>query len=1163
MHQTVDAERSIRRILAAPDAWMALGTVADRLRSEAEGLDEALSGLSSALADDVRKLLEAARNAEVSITQVRALIEAGDFDVLGEQLASFADDAHVLNGVVRRLRASKQPITLVATNVLADVHKVQEVKTELKRVLATRIAAVVADAGCGKTHLSAAVCAPRENIPSGILLFGADLHAGHTLNDLAGTVVIHGKPVASFEALAAAANAAGERAGRRIPIVIDGLNEAEDPRDWRPALASLDVVLQDHPYVCVICTLRSAFADDALPERITQLDIPHFEHDTVSAVRKYFGYYRIDPADAALPWALLQHPLTLRMFCEVTNSERKKTVGVERMPESFAALVEMYLDQVALRICELSPRVRRYYASDVRSALSQIGTALWEEKTRSIGQSDLRSCLKDDARPWSESIVRLLEDEGVLIRHADFVSSAGREAIVFDAMAGQVIADAILDKHGGSGFQSWLDDPHTRKMLWGEYSDRHPLAEDIVHALVGLAPRRLGRRQLWQFLSGDGRSKALHQAAWLDSRYLDADTVSQLATLVLDEPGHRKDLLTRLWHLRAANGHPLNAEFLDCVLRSASIADRDLRWTEWIRANHEKVIEDLQRLSDKWSTSDALTDADRLRVRWVIWLLTSTVRVLRDHATRALYAFGCRDPAGMFAMTLESLTVNDPYVPERMLAAAYGVAMSLWADPAGDELRTHLPTFARAIIDAMWVPGAPHSTCHALMQDYSMGVVEVARLIDPSCASGPEGKHLQRPLSHVPSPFRPLSRIPKSVKAAADYAIHMDFGNYTIGGLIPNRGNYDFHNQDYEKVRSQIECRIVDLGYSPGRFEDTDRRIADLAWRVHSRVPHTDRYGKKYSWIAFFEMYGLRRAKSRLSDWHDDERSPDADIDPSFPAEAPTWWPDLADVFTASPTDIRGWLTVGAVPDYSHLLQHELFEGEHGPWILLDGYIEQSCNHDGRRVFTFLRGILVSRSKVGALLEAFNSTGYPGNHAIPDGGSDYYTFAGEIPWSHRYASGLRDRRGKAKRHLERALRRYGPTPSEGIRVEIPIHNYAWESHHSELNQAGGATVLAPALFERCGLVNRRGTWDMFDRTGRRGSIYRRWKNAGDRYRSEVLYLREDLLADYLSVTRQVLVWLMWGERGFDHDTFRQHETEIREAHVGYSFIHRKGVQWVP
>ena len=65
----------------------------------------------------------------------------------------------------------------------------------------------------------------------------------------------------------------------------------------------------------------------------------------------------------------------------------------------------------------------------------------------------------------------------------------------------------------------------------------------------------------------------------------------------------------------------------------------------------------------------------------------------------------------------------------------------------------------------------------------------------------------------------------------------------------------------YRRVRRQIEKRVVELGYSKSRFEHIDRRIAEesLAGASAETDPKTDRYGKKYSWIAYFEMYGLRR----------------------------------------------------------------------------------------------------------------------------------------------------------------------------------------------------------------------------------------------------------------------------------------------------------------
>ncbi len=73
-----------------------------------------------------------------------------------------------------------------------------------------------------------------------------------------------------------ALNAAGERAKIRLPIIIDGLNEAEDPRDWKRELASLNTKLAKTPYVLIICTLRKDFIDDSIPENINYAHLRNY-----------------------------------------------------------------------------------------------------------------------------------------------------------------------------------------------------------------------------------------------------------------------------------------------------------------------------------------------------------------------------------------------------------------------------------------------------------------------------------------------------------------------------------------------------------------------------------------------------------------------------------------------------------------------------------------------------------------------------------------------------------------------------------------------------------------------------------------------------------------------------------------------------------------------
>ena len=1158
VHQVVDAERALRCTLGEQEAWSGLMEVSKRLEDGVAAVRGGISGLPTDLGKEVKRLLEDAINTATGLTQTYSALTRGDYDIVQQELASLSAPNATWRVLLRKLRSGRYPVVLQATNLVADIDEAYALLSDLADSLDKRLIAVVADAGCGKTQLAAQLTAPMDDRPAGLLFHGRDLASWESLDDLARKLVINGRPVPSFEALVAAVDAAGRRAGRRLPIVIDGLNEAEDPRNWKGQLASMNALLDQYPYVLVVCTLRPDFVKEALPEEIKRLEIPGFEHDTIDAIKRYFQFYKIDPRDARLPWRLLQHPLTLRMFCEVTNPKRDRVVGVEAMPGSLTALFERYLDQVAERIAELSKRPWRYYDSDVRTTLSKIGQHLWDAKSRSLDFEETRRILGDDGRPWDQSIVRALEQEGVLVRVSDHQLGSNRLAIVHDPLAGHIVADALIERHAGD-FKNWLHNPDTIAQLAGDIEQRHPLASDIFRALVGFVPRRMFRQQLWPLLDEPLRTKALYESARLDKELLDSETVSQLAIFVTKGQSGYRDLFARLWSTRAAQPHPLNAEFLDEVLRSMSMSERDLRWTEWVRRNQDELLEDVKYLEKRWRSNRSLNPREDLRARWVMWILTTTVRLLRDHATRALYWFGCRNPKALFDLTLDSLDINDPYVPERMLAACYGIAMSLWADPRGEELRKELPGFANKLVDEMFVPGAPHATRHILTRDYALGVIELANRVAPGYIPDEKLIYLHPPFNHIPSPFPDPRDISESDIAEAEGATYMDFGNYTIGRLIPDRINYDFENPTYRDIRRQIEYRIVQLGYRSSQFAEIDKEIAKWSWRAESRgEPKIDRYGKKYSWIAYFEMYGVRFDEGNLPDWRQGERCPDADIDPSFPEPARSWQPPLPDLFTRTPAEPRAWITDGPTPDYTHLLFLEEVDGKKGPWVLLDGFIEQTSDEDERRVFTFLRGLLVGHDRTEDLLAAFEEIEYPGNMAIPEPGEDHYTYAGEIPWSPHFGKYLREPDGKATRDIREAFAWHA---GEGISVEVPVYHFAWESYHNSLNQVSGITVPAPALCERLRLSNRQGEWDLYVSEGRVGARYREFKCDGDTFRSYLLYIRADLMRRYLEYTSQTLVWLLWGEREFKHNKLLALGDKLQDLWSEHKHIHRSSSVW--
>ena len=1160
LHQVVDAERTVLKKLGRSTAWTELKEVANRLEEGCSALDSFAGELPQKLETDVEQLTGTARSFCSSLSSALSSVESGDFEILSDVLAELPSTPKGELAVIpRKLRSRQHSAGFTVTNLLSDIRTGARLLEQLGSDLNQRQVAIIADFGCGKTFLAAQITSRQGNTPEGILLHGGDLGGNNSLDDLAGQVVIQGQRISTMEYLLAAVDTAGRRAGKRLPIVIDGLNEAEDPRKWKALLSSVDETLRKYPHVLLVTTVRPEFIGEVLPSELNcRVEIPDFGEDAYDAIEKYFEYFLIDPRDAELPFHLLAHPLTLKLFCQVVNPSRERVVGVEAMPGSLTGLFDTFLAQSRDRISELSPRTFRYASEDIRWALQQVGLDLWDGRSRNVSVSALRQKLGDAGRPWTVSIVHALEQEGILTRGRDGLDQV---SAAYDALAGHLIADALLSTKNRRELESWLADSITKGALFGDPSERHPLASDVIRSLVGLFPRRHYRMHLWSHLDEPEQTTALIATAELEGQYLDQETVDCLAALISRVPETNPYIFERVWQTRGSVGHPLNSDFLERVVRPMPMSARDLRWSEWVRRHAQDILADLQLLVDDWRSNQRRDKRDQLLVGWVKWLLTSTVLELRDMATMAVYWFGRGDPKALFDITLESLSLNDSYIPERMLAASYGVAMAYWADPNGANVRQAIPQLAHGLYERMFAPDAQYSTAHALMQDYALGIIELALRMEPRTLNEEQIAHTRRPLKQVESPFAAANAVTDLEFEDVARAFHMDFENYTLGWLVEGRANYDYDHKEYSDIRRQVRWRVGNLGFSNEKFAEVDRLIDNASWHSRGPVGKVERYGKKYSWIAFFEMYGVRLSKGLLPDWDEHDRPSESDIDPSFPTPPRDWVPESDNPLNRGPEDVVEWVSSGPTPDYQSILKLEEIDGVLGPWLLLDGFIEQGQNGDDRLIFTFLRCVLAGPSELPQIFAEYDRRPYPGNWAIPDPITDTNTFAGEIPWSTRFAYTLRDETGSAKRQIVRAFKEYGPDPREGVPIELPVVNFAWEGAlDSSVNQVGSAKVPSPALCERLGLISRAQQFDLYDSEGAIASICLIRKLG--RTSSRLLYMREDLLSRYAAETGQTIGWLLWGERTPSYAAWERTERKITpNVYSRYLHIHKRSYVW--
>lgn len=1231
VHQSVKAERTIRRMLGEPGSWDQMIAVGEHLKKVVDIISNSDDITPIQLKKTITLFTTVCSAFADTLLHFHEILADGDLDIIQQK---FCEGKTLIDAQVcatpRRLRACNLPIALDATNALDDMRIAQDLLDEVEEFLGVGLVAVLADAGGGKTQMAAQLTAPQEGgRPAGILLHGRDLHKGQTLNDLSHHFSINANPLISMEYLLAALDAAGKRAKCRLPVVIDGLNEAENPKDWKALLATLSETVKRYPNVLVVCTLRTGehrrndqrrqgqsqtndrelFAVMALPDNIRKIEGEGFGGDSHNAIKKYFKHFKINSEDAEIPVEFLQHPLTLRIFCEVTNPKRESEIKVDYFPASLTPLFEKYIANACERIFHMPNLNYSYSIDEVKSTIYRLGLELWKSKQREISDASYCKIVSDTKLQWDSNITNLLAQEGIIFRNLGTELDEYVITPVYDALGGYIVANSLIRKHARDFTFEWLKEPEVIGLFLGDNS--HQLAPDIFKSLVALVPRRMHGRQLWKEAPNPLRNEALMFTTGIEAENLDSETVDTLLALLRDNPKERTRLFFRLQETRSAPNHPLNSEFLDSVLRALSVSDRDLSWTEWVRGTRSERFNDLRAIELRWKDDlTTRTPSDRLRAKWVMWFLTSTDRELRDVATHALYWYGRGAPVDLLEETLGSLGINDPYVPERMLAASYGVAMAQHVDIENQTfVNATLPKFARGLYDSMFSDGAPFGTTHSLMREYATKIIEIASLHHSDFFSSAELQRSKPPFADEGGRKWGESETSKGEYHGQDSPFRMNFENHTLGNLVPGRRNYDYEHEGYRKIWTRVLWRVEQLGWSIEMFKNIDRSIENEHYRLQTSIDttKTDRYGKKYSWIAYFEMYGHLYNQGMLENIRECMSS--VGIDPSFPESVTKDHLVKADFLGDPEMDVKEWIAKGPLPNVNPYLQLKEVQQVEGPWIALDGFVAQEDKNRGRKSFCFIRSFLVANRDADTFLNHLRHQDL-GGRWLPEKPSVVYTFAGEIPWCTTYPNNeqrefsfitneetVKVQRSKQCLYLDDKKLGWGQTDltlrhlfgdavgedkkqqrisdedlerievrEEMIEVEevnreyakynalIPVCDFDWWGYQSAANDAGNTPTLAKEITSDLELIGQPQTFDLFTKDGRRATFNVSDFSNDHNNHQTMFFIKKNLLKKYLDKHGQVLIWAIWGEREYPY-VF--HKTDHHEqSYAVFSFAKR-------
>ncbi|GAB1512579.1 NACHT domain-containing protein [Actinophytocola sp. KF-1] len=1147
LHTSNHVERQIEGALLRPASFDQLEEHVSDIATRSNVLREALADIDD---ESVRVGAEAvADDLDRFVTDVRAIVDAGQNCRPMEARERIADlqppttSPRQLRFLTLQLRRRRLPVALTVTGLAAEIRDVVRWVQDTRADMQAPLLAVVGAAGLGKTYLAAQLTASTDRRSAGVFIQGGRLRAGGSLDDLARR--IPGLKVERFEDLLAALNSAGARAGSRIPLVIDGLNEAERPSEWRQLLDELMPTLGDYPDVLVIITLREALAARAVPAGATTIGLEWRESEVHDLVEAYFDHYLIEATGAWLPMGMFDNPLFVRMYCEAANPLRQNPVGVEALPTSLIGVFELYRDGVIHRLANDPARVS-IPADQIKRRLATLAWEMWTRRARKLPSDDAKAILDAGEMNWDESLFRRLEEEGVLFRDEVDGTDDTETGVLFDRFAGYLIADALLRRMTYAEVEERLADNSLWASLFGE--DGHSLGEDIVVSLISVLPRRFRGHHLWRLAPDQHRSWVLAQELNSESEYLDDDTVDELVTLVItwnsttrrprQYGGHHP--FDRLWEVRSSPAHRLNAAFLDRALRLLPLPERDRRWTEWVRQSAgDLLVDELKELIVYWADNLDRVEADDLNALAIAWLLSSTHEDTRNLATKALQRYGRPEPKRLFGLAARMLNVDDPYIVERVVGAAFGAASAHQMPDPGGPFEHALGELLIELRGRFLDVGST-LTAHELLRSYVRATFEFAGTLHAGAV--PAGID-PFALAFAGAPPAPVMADDDPNAKECDSTFGMDFENYVIGSVIEGRANYDFKHEGYRRARGEVMARVWDLGWRAALLGDIDRAIAEGNSRFGRARAKVERYGKKYGWIAYYELIGRLSDAGQIRDpWAGGGRNVTPDIDPSFPDEPPVAPFPLPEWAPTGTIDDKTWLRTGAVDISDELWSPNEIHDVASGWLLVEGFLEH--RRDGRCVFGFFRTLLLEPIDVDPALEMITERKYPGNDFFPELPTVSGVFAGEVPWSPRFELRYDD----DARYSNPGLRQNWQ--DDGIGFEQVAVDLSLGEGESPTALKRPYDVPSFKLAARFGLRQLPGTLDLVGLDGARASATFR---AEGPWSGQLLFIRRALIVEFAAERR--IVQVGWGEREVSVN-WSDVPAWVREAHQSYEHVWR-------
>jgi len=963
-------------------------------------------------------------------------------------------------------------------------------------------------------------------------------------------------------------NQRGESSGKRIIIFIDAINEGKGKYFWPNYINSFINEVRKYAWLGLVLSIRSSYKDLIFPSEtkenlnITEYTLFGFRNVEYEASKLFFDNYGIELPSVPLLHPEFQNPLFLKLFCEGI-----KKSGLTRIPDGIqgiSSIVSFFINGVNNTLSNPNKLNYSKGINLVKKAVDCLIKYKAEYQTKYIPYETAYEIVESEVLKFTShrGFIDDLIIEGVLSKNLFWKNNGENEEgiyLAYERFEDHLTAQYLLEKFPN------LDIEFGEKgELFSYVKDEHSiyLNKGLVDAFSIQVPEKTGK-ELHEYIPQFKDTYPIVESFVESLLWRRSDTINGKSKEYINEYAFAYEATYNLfWEtILSVTSNPVhyfNAYSLHEHLMRFSLADRDEIWTQNLKNKYTNQSS-VKRLIDwAWTENDKSHISDesiKLSSIALTWFHTSTNRRLRDCSTKALISL-LQDRINVLIELLKLFeTVNDPYVYERLFAVAYGCALRTTQKEFLPELSIHI---YKVIFDVVEVYP------HILLRDYARGIIEYTLYlgyelnIDTSKIKPPYKSYFQYKnisneeidekyeFDYKSEKFKPYYWAQNSILSSmtTEYgrgtAGYGDFGRYTFESALRD---FDVNTNLLSNIA--IEWIFEKYGYDVEKHGEFDRSIG--SGRGRDSVPN-ERIGKKYQWLAFYEMLARVSDNCKKYDrWYSSDKEEISyegtwdpyvrDIDPTIlikntgDDEKQTesyWWESEKTLDWA--VSNKDWVNDSKdLPDFSEQIVVKDKNGEE--WLILEAHPdwvepkkigEEDWDYPRKQLWTQIRSYLVKDKDYESLIKWAVKQDFMGRW-MPESRDRYEVFSREYYWSSAYKYFLEN-------YYEGTLWREIHDKKSGeyiTDVMVTTESFLWEEEF-DYSKDGAIRYLKPckSIYEGINLRYSRREGYYTDETDNTICFATNVYNNSKSY----LLIKKEPFIEYLEKNNLKIIWTIIGEK---------------------------------